>query len=923
MVVIVGNGIYIPSVDAKDLYIANHYADEASLSTIGYRINYPTVNFRKYINSLDYSLDLINLREVYKKVYRNNKFSFMKDGKEYSSEVINVTFKYSNKEYNQIGNGVFVKFGYSIEYKMLRNGAYVKDGVLIAIQTGKDFDPKYRVPDSLLSPCFEYDNNRYKVKSNNTIHTRYELREDLYKNGFICDGKHYVRYKRSAGSARVGKCLFIDEALYPKMHKIDLLGLDVKYNDPCDLASLECYTALTLSSIIDTLEIDSKSILLIEDFESVFQDDVIGTYIKDGHLVTEPMTTEVKNSIWDGQSLMDKSLFGDYQDKGMLLLRNSFFKSCCFNTNIQEFFESFGITEISQLNGKTKAQNIKDIKLITTPNSIKFMKFGTFEEWVDRISSTFGVVKYEKKTHFFNGSMVQTHYQLLNTLHLTKDEMREFLKPNIDFIDLLKNDPAVLRWYIEYPEDRDFTEDAIQLRNDIVFNLLGINEDFTRTAIYREFRDSLVKSAKRNMRLGHVLVYGNYSTLCGNPYEMLLASIGKFSGESLLGSGNVYSKRFEFGETLLGSRSPHVSMGDILITKNKDSPEIDKYFNFTEEIIVVNSIGENILQRLSGSDFDSDTLLLTDNTILINAAKKHYKDFKVANSFVEARKTKRAYCSSDQSDLDIKTSINKIGEIINLSQELNTYIWDTLNHGGELKDVMPLYYKVCQLNIMSNIEIDKAKKEFMIDNYKEMMAIKEQNLMHDEQGRMILPYFFSFSHKLKGYFDGEKKNYKHHDTAMDYLEEVLDEHRFLAKRQKTLKFADMLYYEDYSSSKVQYRKLQEMIDLIKKTQNEMIQFESNSHIDIWHKRFLYYALVKSSVEKMNELKLNEDTLFWFLKNVENEDFSSIKTILLLFLFNSADSALYNLIKKSKHHLPTISEDFDGKVVIFGKKYAKN
>ena len=211
----------------------------------------------------------------------------------------------------------------------------------------------------------------------------------------------------------------------------------------------------------------------------------------------------------------------------------------------------------------------------------------------------------------------------------------------------------------------------------------------------------------------------------------------------------------------------------------------------------------------------------------------------------------------------------------------------------------------------------------MIDNYKEMMKIKEQCLMHDKQGRMILPYFFSFSHKLKGYFDGEKKNYKHHDTAMDYLEEVLDEHRFLAKRQKTLRFADMLYFEDYSSSRVQYRKLQEMIDLIKKTQSEMIQFESNSHIDIWHKKFLYYALVKSSVEKMNELKLNEDTLFWFLKNVENEDFSSIKTILLLFLFNSADSSLYNLIKKSKHHLPAIFEDFNGKIEIFGKKYAKN
>ena len=30
---------------------------------------------------------------------------------------------------------------------------------------------------------------------------------------------------------------------------------------------------------------------------------------------------EIVNSIWDGQSLMDISLFGDYSDYGMILLR--------------------------------------------------------------------------------------------------------------------------------------------------------------------------------------------------------------------------------------------------------------------------------------------------------------------------------------------------------------------------------------------------------------------------------------------------------------------------------------------------------------------------------------------------------------------------------------------------------------------------
>ena len=44
-----------------------------------------------------------------------------------------------------------------------------------------------------------------------------ELREHLYTHGFDIDGVHYVRYKRSAGASRNGKCLFIAEPLYADM----------------------------------------------------------------------------------------------------------------------------------------------------------------------------------------------------------------------------------------------------------------------------------------------------------------------------------------------------------------------------------------------------------------------------------------------------------------------------------------------------------------------------------------------------------------------------------------------------------------------------------------------------------------------------------------------------------------------------------
>lgn len=79
-------------------------------------------------------------------------------------------------------------------------------------------------------------------------------------------------------------------------------------------------------------------------------------------------------------------------------------------------------------------------------------------------------------------------------------------------------------------------------------------------------------------------------------------------------------------------------------------------------------------------------MLLTNNAILIRAAERNYHKFLVPTSMVDAKKIVRHYTKSDQSDLDIKTSVNKIGEIVNLSQELNTKLWDALNSGADFSE---------------------------------------------------------------------------------------------------------------------------------------------------------------------------------------------------------------------------------------------
>ena len=164
--------------------------------------------------------------------------------------------------------------------------------------------------------------------------------------------------------------------------------------------------------------------------------------------------------------------------------------------------------------------------------------------------------------------------------------------------------------------------------------------------------------------------------------------------------------------------------------------------------------------------------MLTDNDILIRAAQKNYDKFLVPTNLVSAKKIKRVYTNTDKSDLDFKNSHNLIGDIINLSQELNTLLWDMVNNGSSFDDIQPIYYDIAMLEVMSNVEIDSSKKEFTVENGTELKLLKDKYCRRDNTGRLIKPYFFGHISREKGYYNPKKKNYMKHDTAMDYLQPI-------------------------------------------------------------------------------------------------------------------------------------------------------
>lgn len=741
---------------------------------------------KKYKATFDASLDIDKIIEVAKEVYSENEYNkifFTEIGKyktKYKTKaVVSMRFKYTVKAYNKQTinkQSIYVYYDYFEQLKEMDflNGLCIKSIKLtvdneeteieipVAIMVDKPID-KTKITIEELPKGFTVSDENMIIADESKMETAIDtagIREKLYTNGAVIDGRKYVRYKRSSGSSKEGKCLFILEPLYKKLMSWTEMNLDLPENVECDLAGLESYFSLTTSSIIDYIEIKPENILLIPEWKSEFKDTVIATRMENildeqgkeilddegkpkQKLVTRKEdNVDISNNLWDGQSIIDSSIMGKYSKYGFILIRNRFVKSACFQADIQQFFSDNGITCIEQLNvnGKTIATNLSQIKLITTKSSIKYLKYNSWKNYISKCSSTYGIVKFEKPQHYDErGTLVQSHYQLINTLELDEDKVKQLLQPSMDYIKLLKNDIRVFRHYLGLKIDSDIKMGEINSADDLIMTMLQVNDDINRTDMFVNFRQDLVDNYVKNIRKGHILIHGTYAVMCSCGLEMLMHSIrdkndpsksmfeGSNNCQSVLPENTVFCLHFTKGEKLIGSRSPHVASGNILITKNIHSSPIRKYFKDSYNVVHVSPIGNNIMERLSSCDFDSDAILLSNEKLLYDLGKKNYNRFLVPTSKCDIPIKKRLPTIKEKIALDIKCEKTQsvLGDVVNTSQMLNSKMWQMLKEDKNT-NIDEIYRDICQLDILSTLVIDSSKKEYPLDFKFELETIRNK-----------------------------------------------------------------------------------------------------------------------------------------------------------------------------------------------------
>ena len=597
----------------------------------------------------------------------------------------------------------------------------------IEMEESQNNDPDRLAKLHDLKERVELNKDLYQKKSKEAI------REEFYRNGvdvtYTTTNKqgevikaekiHYRMLYRSTGKAKAGSCMFICEGLYKKAHDFLYMGIKLPKNN-APIVEASAYVSLVASSVVDRICINPKNILILEDVDSFFRTNVVSVETNQNKecFAKTIKDYQVKNTLFDGQALIDKSIFPSWGN-GYILLRHHMCKTAAFKTDIKAFFKDYFGEEYNQATVVDMFGNehyAKDIQMITTDNAMKWLKFDiSYEYWCERVNmngNMFGIVKTAHKSKF--GEVQRMSYQMINSLDV--GIMKNVSKVSREYIMSLKSNDAVFLQYLR--DNTNFANDF-----DVLVALCEQNPDFIRCDYFIERRRKIIKGYINKFKTGKVIQEGDNLVMVGSPYAMLLHAVGEDveKDDTLRGRDDAiecYTKRFPPNLQLAGFRNPHNGKNNILSLYNVDSEKLNKYFDIGKQCVAVNCIHTDLQDRANGCDFDSDSIYCTNQVDIAQYAKYCYKHYPTIVNNIPKEKNCYTNSMADYALIDNNLSHSQlaIGESSNLAQLALTY---TYNYDDQkYKDY------VCILSVLAQVSIDSAKRRYDIDIANEIRRIK-------------------------------------------------------------------------------------------------------------------------------------------------------------------------------------------------------
>ena len=334
-------------------------------------------------------------------------------------------------------------------------------------------------------------------------------------------------------------------------------------------------------------------------------------------------------------------------------------------------------------------------------------------------------------------------------------------------------------------------------------------------------------------------------------------------------------------------------------------------------------------------DYDSDTILLTDHKLFVERARQNYDKFLVPTSFIPSQKRKLYYTKSQLNDLDVRTSVNKIGDIINTSQQLNSLFWERIHKGKGEQFNGELYKDICKLACLSGCAIDAAKRLYEVNIEQELKIIKQKHKMkHLDRKtgieKTVKPMFFKMITQENGYKLSPTHHYRYFHTPMDYLQKAISKFNFHSAREKKddiQPFAVIVQPTNkHNIAGAYYSQRNRVLDIISATKAKIdklyLDYEGKTKEEKAEVRDIVADIKQECVEYIDGLTLSRDAMYLLLCAIDSKEYSRCKRLLFTSLFGTPNKSFFELIQQNEEPIIKLEENPDGDIKLYDYKFTK-
>lgn len=622
--------------------------------------------------------------------------------------------------------------------------------------------------------------------------------------------------------------------------------------------------------------------------------------------------SEVKNTLFDGMGLCDESIFPDNME-GFIYCRCHFFKSCLFRGNIQEYFKDYYGDAYETATATDMFGNVfyvKDIKVIITENSIKWIKFTDimggsgeaaykyYKRFMKKHKEKFEIVKTAHASKY--GDLQRSSYQINNSLPCNDRMILERIaKVSIGYCNSLKLSHKAFVKHLAVNASQRYSI------NNVLIALDEWNENFKYTEYFKAKRNGIISRFKNErLKLGKLLQYGDNLTICGNVIALLMKVTGQdFLKEPCfkqIDNGiQCYTTRFKDDERLAGFRSPHNAPSNIVHLVNTYSEEIQRYFpKLGRNVIIINGIGTDVQSRLNGQDLDTDAVYVTNQPDIVDIAEYAYLNYPTIINDIglkgssEYKKDMESYA---RMDCQISSSQYAIGEASNIAQLALSYYYDGGRKGKDLENV----FIIC--SVLAQVAIDSAKRMFDINVNSELSRLGSLPCMQTEDGKKY-PVFYAKVQEQKMKEKKKKKAIDESETRdfncpMEILANIIEENVIdLRKHKELIPYTCNLntvfqYKTDRIRDSKQYKKVISIVQEYDREVNKLDMSKSDYSKEADN-------LFDNCMIKLRNLTINKSTMYSLIAYAFADN-GDIRDRLLTVLYDKDPKKFLSCFKKTE------------------------